>query len=130
MAAPTKNSLLARLFSDFKNYPQGFHRSGDFSIKEADALEKYGNLLDALEKGQIQPSDDDDLHFVSVLRSECEPSHIAAKAWLKYIKRINRPKMGSIYGSKKIVSDEVDDSADDMDNSDLADVSVNPEVEE
>ncbi|WP_111976908.1 DUF413 domain-containing protein [Algibacillus agarilyticus] len=121
MAAPTKQDLVYRLFSDVKNYPRGFRRSGDFSIKEADALEQLGNLIIALEKGVYEAADDEDHHIVAVLRGEVPADTYATKAWKKYIDRINRPKMGSIYGTK-INTDDVDDSSDDdMDDLDLGD---------
>lgn len=120
MATPTKQDLVYRLFSDVKNYPRGFRRSGDFSIKEAEALEQLGNLIIALEKGEYQATDEEDHHIVAVLRGEVPADSYATKAWKKYIARINRPKLGSIYGTK-INSDDVDDADDgDIDDLDLS----------
>ncbi|AWB66944.1 hypothetical protein C2869_11075 [Saccharobesus litoralis] len=131
MAAPTKQELLSRIYADHKNYPRGFRRSGDFSIKEADALEKFGTLIVALESGAYAPADDEDTHFVAVLRGEQEPDDLATKAWRKYIARINRPKLGSIYGSR-IDTSQVDDggSSDDLDNIDLGSTNTEEEVED
>ena len=63
MSKLTREFLVQRMFSDAKNYPYGFSRSGDFSISESKALSEYGCLIAALVDGQIQPetSEDNDL---------------------------------------------------------------------
>lgn len=123
MASPSKQTYLSRLFSDPKNYPRGFRRSGDFSIKEADALEQYGNLIVALEAGDYVASDDEDQHLLAVLRGQEEAETLATKAWVKYVKCINRPKYGSIYGTKKVCA-ESDESVDDDSEIDIDDDSL------
>ena len=55
MTTMTRESLLKRSFNDFRNYPYGFARSGDFSIRESDALTQYGCLITALLNGDYQP---------------------------------------------------------------------------
>ena len=68
-------------FFDNKNYPRGFSRHGDFTIKEAQLLERHGYAFNELEK-----------QFVSVCRGEREPVTEAERVWIKYMARIKRPK--------------------------------------
>lgn len=117
--AASKQTYLSRIYNDFKNYPYGFRRSGDFSIKESEALEKYGLWFDALDKGLIEAEDDEDRRTIAVLKGIEAPESPAETAWVKYIKRINRPKMGSVYGTSKIQAD--DDSADPLEDDDIGD---------
>lgn len=113
----SKEVLLRRVFSDTKHYPYGFSRSGDFSITESKALSAYGCYIAALIDGNIQPQDSDDNAILAAVHGVIEPQDIAQKAWLKYQKRINRPKTGSIYGTKKVASQEDNDySVSDIDD--------------
>ncbi len=118
--AKNKQQLLSRIYDDPKNYPYGFRRSGDFSISESDALSKYGSLFNALYKGEIEPVDEQDNRIVSIMRGESAAELIEELAWQKYQARLNRPKLGSLYGNKKqsIDIDDSDDSDDDVDLSD------------
>nr|WP_136250570.1 DUF413 domain-containing protein [Ningiella ruwaisensis] len=123
MSNLTKETLLKRVFSDPKNYPYGFSRSGDFSIAESKALNEYGCLIAALVDGQIAPSDDEDRAYIAAATGQQEPGNVAARAWVKYQKRINRPKTGSIYGTRKAT--DTSRSDDDM----LADVEDGLDIE-
>lgn len=118
--AKSKQQLLSRIYDDPKNYPYGFRRSGDFSITESDALSHYGCLLNALYKGEIDPSDEQDHRFLSIMRGDTQATKTEELAWLKYQSRLNRPKLGSLYGNKKQLID-IDDSDDDEDSVALSD---------
>ena len=61
-------------FFDNKNYPRGFSRHGDFTIKEAQLLERHGYAFNELDLGKREP------------QSEAE------RVWIKYMARIKRPK--------------------------------------
>ncbi|KXI28367.1 DUF413 domain-containing protein [Paraglaciecola hydrolytica] len=116
MAKLTRESLVTRVFSDPKNYPYGFSRSGDFSISESKALSQYGCLIAALADGQLEPTTEEDKSYLASLHGEKPPGTVAEKAWLKYQKRINRPKMGSIYGSHRTsLGDDEDSVVEDSD---------------
>ncbi len=106
----SKESYLKRVFSDPKNYPYGFSRSGDFSIAESKALSSYGCYIAALADGHLMAENDEDSAFLAVIHGEQEPTDTAQRAWLKYQKRINRPKTGSIYGTKKASTQDDDDN--------------------
>lgn len=101
MAKLTRDALNKRIFSDAKNYPYGFSRSGDFSISESKALSQYGCLIAALVDGQIEPQTSEDDELLAAAFGQKEPGNVAERAWVKYQKRINRPKLGSIYGNHR-----------------------------
>lgn len=112
MATVTRETLLRKPFNDFRNYPYGFARSGDFSIRESDALLQYGCLINAMVAGEYVPESDDDKALLAVARGEKAAETAVEKAWAKYQARINRPKVGSMYGRSKVVDDgEFDTSA-------------------
>ncbi|MGS2721809.1 DUF413 domain-containing protein [Paraglaciecola aestuariivivens] len=117
MAILTRESLNKRIFSDAKNYPYGFSRSGDFSISESKALAQYGCLIAALVDGQIEPETEEDQNLLAAAFGKKEPEGATEKAWVKYQKRINRPKLGSFYGRHKPIS--VDDDDDSIEQDDL-----------
>ena len=121
MANITRLDLLKRMFSDPKNYPYGFSRSGDFSINESKALSQYGCLIAALVDAKIQPETEEDERFLQTAYGKIEAVTPAEKAWNKYQKRINRPKTGNIYGSKSVASrdDDSNDNIDDVEDSDI-----------
>ncbi|MDU0356245.1 DUF413 domain-containing protein [Paraglaciecola aquimarina] len=106
MAKPSRDALVARLFADPKNYPYGFSRSGDFSIAESKALAELGCLIAALVDGLIEPQTDEEQGLLAAAFAKKEPETVAEKAWVKYQKRINRPKLGGIYGSSRVVTDD------------------------
>ena len=79
-------------FFDNKNYPRGFSRHGDFTIKEAQLLERYGFAFNELDLGKHEPATEEEQQFVSVCRGEREPATDAERVWTKYVTRIKRPK--------------------------------------
>ena len=60
-------------FFDNKNYPRGFSRHGDFTIKEAQLLERHGYAFNELELGKREPVTEDEKQFVAVCHGEREP---------------------------------------------------------
>lgn len=108
MATMTRDTLLRKPFNDFRNYPYGFSRSGDFSIRESDALLHYGCLITALAAGELKPETEEDKALLAVATGQKEAETPVEKAWAKYMKRINRPKVGSMYGRSKVVDDDSD----------------------
>lgn len=115
MTNDLRASLTKKLFSDPKNYPYGFSRSGDFSINESKVLSQFGALHAALVDGLIEAKSEEENHFLAVVFEQAQPETIIEKAWLKYQKRINRPKQGNIYGNKPAqVSEEDLDVGDDL----------------
>jgi uncharacterized protein YifE (UPF0438 family) len=110
MVKLSRDSLNKRMFSDLKNYPYGFSRSGDFSISESKALAQHGCIIAALVDGQIEPQTTEDDAMLAAAFGNKEPEGAVEKAWVKYQKRINRPKLGSVYGNHRSTS--VNDARD------------------
>ena len=117
MAIVTRESLAKRVFTDVKNYPYGFSRSGDFSINESKALSQYGCLIAALVDGVIAAENDEDHGYLQAAFGKKEPENPIERAWVKYQKRISRPKLGNIYGNKKAqIVDEDEDENEALDD--------------
>ncbi|TEA28083.1 DUF413 domain-containing protein [Candidatus Schmidhempelia bombi] len=79
-------------FFDNKKYPRGFSRHGDFTIKEAQLLEKYGHAFSELDSGKRQPVTDEEQRFVDVCHGNQLPATDKEKVWVKYMGCINKPK--------------------------------------
>lgn len=99
-------------FFDNKNYPRGFSRHGDFTIKEAQLLESVGYALNELELGKRQPLTQDEINFVAVCRGEREAESEHEKVWMKYMSRINRPKRFHTLSGGKPQVDGTEDYSD------------------
>lgn len=120
MAAQSLRGKLQKQFNDYKNYPYGFSRSGDFSIRESKILQEQGRLFQALWDGSLSPESDEETRFVAMLNGQREPESEAEKVWVKYLKRINRPHIGALNSGKP---DDVDDgNSDDLSDDDTVDV--------
>uniref|UniRef100_A0A3L0VVB3 Macrodomain Ori protein n=5 Tax=Bacteria TaxID=2 RepID=A0A3L0VVB3_ECOLX len=75
-------------FNDFKHFPRGLRRSGEFTVAEADSLEKYGTAMLALYQGNLAPRDDVESAFIEQVKSGAAGSNPHAKVWFKYLKVI------------------------------------------
>ncbi|HIC3295714.1 TPA: macrodomain Ori organization protein MaoP, partial [Salmonella enterica] len=60
-------------YFDNKHYPRGFSRHGDFTIKEAQLLERHGYAFNELDLGKREPVTEEEKLFVAVCRGEREP---------------------------------------------------------
>lgn len=80
MTIITRELLLKKPFNDFRNYPYGFARSGDFSIRESDALTHYGCLITAMLNGEFKPTSQEDIDLLA-----------AAKASKRLLPRLKKP---------------------------------------
>ena len=67
-----------RRFFDDKNYPRGFSRHGDYTIKESETLEQYGQAFKALDSGERRPVTDEEEAFVAFCKGE-RPAEINRK---------------------------------------------------
>lgn len=61
---------VTRRFFDDKNYPRGFSRHGDYTIKESQVLEQYGQAFKALDLGEREPATKEEKDFVAFCRGE------------------------------------------------------------
>ena len=80
---------VTRRFFDDKNYPRGFARHGDYTIKEAQALEQHGQAFRALDAGERKPETQEEKDFVAFCRGERVAETFFEKTWQKYRNRIS-----------------------------------------
>ena len=99
-------------FFDNKHYPRGFSRHGDFTIKEAQLLERHGYAFNELDLGKRQPVTEEEQLFVAVCRGEREPVSAEEKVWSKYVTRTRRPKRFHTLSGGKPQMDAVEDYTD------------------
>lgn len=81
-----------KIFYDTVNYPHGFSRSGEYTIRESKVLEEFGTRLQLLTDGVKQPETDAEQQFVKVVKGELEPETFIEKTWLKYTRLIQEVK--------------------------------------
>ncbi len=99
-------------FFDNKHYPRGFSRHGDFTIKEAQLLERCGYAFNELDLAKRDPITEEERQFVEVCRGQREPVTDAEKVWFKYMTRIKRPKRFHTLSGGKPQMDSVEDYTD------------------
>lgn len=75
-------------YYDNVNYPRGFSKHGDFTIREAEALHRYGRILANLCEGLAQAATEDEKRFVQVCAGALEPGTYLEKLWFKYQSKI------------------------------------------
>lgn len=102
-------------FFDNKHYPRGFSRHGDFTIKEAQLLERFGYAFNELDAGKRQPATEEERLFVAVCRGEREPVTDQEKVWSKYLVRTRRPKKFHTLSGGKPQVDAIEDYAENDD---------------
>ncbi|CCO46154.1 conserved hypothetical protein [Vibrio nigripulchritudo SOn1] len=73
-------------FFDNKKFPRGFGKSGDFTLVEADLLTTYGETLNSLQHGELEPENSEEKHFLKVLENPGKAKTKLEKVWLKYHK--------------------------------------------
>ncbi|KEA50373.1 MULTISPECIES: DUF413 domain-containing protein [Mangrovibacter] len=99
-------------FFDNKYYPRGFSRHGDFTIKEAQILERFGYAFNELDIGKREPVTEEEKQFVAVCRGERAPATEAERVWAKYVTRIKRPKRFHTLSGGKPQMDNMEDYSD------------------
>ena len=87
MTKMIREVLLKKPFNDFRNYPYGFSRSGDFSIRESDALTHYGCLITAMLAGEFEPVLQEDIELLAACTGVVNllMTHLAQRLILKMI---------------------------------------------
>ncbi len=76
-------------FYDDKNFPRGFAKSGNFTIMEEELLLNYGDTLSSLAKGKLTPENDDEKHFLKVIKGTKKAKTKLEQVWVKYQKYAN-----------------------------------------
>lgn len=75
-------------FNDFQHFARGVRRSGEFSIRESDILEKCGTAMMELHLGTRQPIDETERVFLEQLHSDDVIIDPNAKIFKKYLQVI------------------------------------------
>ncbi|MCK3654520.1 hypothetical protein A4G19_01660 [Pasteurellaceae bacterium Macca] len=83
---------VTRRFFDDKNYPRGFSRHGDYTIRESQLLEQFGQACLALELGERKPTTAEEKQFAAVMKGERPAESSLEKAWIKYRTLTNKSK--------------------------------------
>lgn len=98
---------VTRRFFDDKNYPRGFSRHGDYTIKESQVLEQYGQAFKALESGEREPVTKKK-KLCCILPWRASSRNLFEKTWSKYRARISTTKR--VYTLSGVVgTDNLDD---------------------
>jgi uncharacterized protein YifE (UPF0438 family) len=67
-----------------KRRPFAFHCSTEvFPAEEVEALDEYGNWLEALASSAIRPVTKSQEHFLAVDRGEAKPTTVCERAWVR-----------------------------------------------
>lgn len=83
---------VTRRFFDDKNYPRGFSRHGDYTIKESQVLEQYGQAFKDLEEQKRKPVTKEERDFVAVCCNKKEATTFFEKTWQKYRSKTSASK--------------------------------------
>lgn len=75
-------------FNDFQHFARGIRRSGEFSIRESNILEKCGTAMMELHLGTRQPADDTEKEFLDQLHNAEVITDPNAKIFKKYLQVI------------------------------------------
>jgi len=107
------------VYSDTKNFPWGFSKSGDFTIAQSDILQKYGKVLLALENKEKAPLTPEEKRFIAVCSGKKTASSPLELAWMKYRSLTGRKNVVSAFGTLKIEPNEelIDFEDDSLDGS-------------
>lgn len=104
----TESFSVERRFFDDKNYPRGFSRHGDYTIKESQALEQYGQAFKALDSGERKPVTAEEKAFVAFCKGERPAETFLEKTWDKYRSHISTTRR--VYTLSGVVgTDNLDD---------------------
>lgn len=75
-------------FNDFQHFARGIRRSGEFSIRESNILEKCGTAMMELHLGTRKPADETEAEFLDQLHNAEVITDPNAKIFKKYLQVI------------------------------------------
>ncbi|MCF2856943.1 DUF413 domain-containing protein [Pseudoalteromonas sp. SMS1] len=75
----------SKSFYDDLNFPQGFSRSGHFTLLESELLQQHGYLLKGLSEEKYAPVNTYQQQFVDLLKTKRAPVNRIEKIWCKYL---------------------------------------------
>ncbi|MBK8973975.1 MAG: DUF413 domain-containing protein [Hahellaceae bacterium] len=105
----------SKLFFDNKHFPRGFSRSGLFSKKEAEILERHGFAMQELANGNRAPVGAAEKAFVQMIAGERTAETEFEKAWSKYKYHTTNRRVSYTTGMAFSMSDSGDYSDADVD---------------
>ena len=116
----------SKRFYDDVNFPKGFKRCGDFTNKEADLLEQYGQAMKSLAEGSQLPCNVDEDQFVQVTKGNLPATTNMELLWIKYCRLAKGKPFYAVVGSihtpantkVEIEFDELESDASDTDEVD------------
>ena len=103
-----KDFASSKVFYDNKNFARGFARSGFFSKKEADLIERNGFAYQELCNGNREPSTPTEEQFLKVMQGELPAETEHEKVWLKYLKHIGTKRVAYTTGMAFAMADSSD----------------------
>ncbi|MBQ4814420.1 DUF413 domain-containing protein [Pseudoalteromonas luteoviolacea] len=80
----------SKSFYDDLNFPQGFSRSGHFTLLESELLQQHGHLLKGLSEKRLSPVNTYQQRFIEMLVSKRPPENRMEKIWFKYLSLTTR----------------------------------------
>jgi uncharacterized protein len=110
-----KDFASSKIYYDTKHYPRGFHRSGIYSRREAELLERHGYAMKELASGARQPATPAEQQFVQVCKGEMESQTELEKAWLKYYRAVTTRRVIYTAGATSMDSEGGESADFDMD---------------
>lgn len=105
----------SKMFFDSKNFPRGIARSGLFSRREAEILERHGFAMQALANGTREAETDAEKAFVEMIGGERAAESEFEKAWSKYTYHTTNRRVSYTTGMAFAMSDSSDYSDMDTD---------------
>ncbi len=102
-------------FFDTKHFPRGISRSGLFSRKEAELLERHGHAMQELANGNRQPVGAAEQAFVSMVNGERQAQSDLEKVWSKYKSHTTNRRVSYTTGMAFSMSESGDFSEIDAD---------------
>ncbi len=105
----------SKMFYDTKNFPRGISRSGLFSRREVEILERHGSAMQALYDGSRKAETAAEKDFLKVLAGEKDASTEFEKTWLKYLKHTSQRRVSYTTGMAFAMADSSDYSDLDTD---------------
>ena len=100
---------LQRYYDDI-NFPYGIGRSGDFTRTQSELIEKHGVALHALCNGIKDPATEEEARFVRVCQGIDPAESPLERAWIVYLRAINRRHEYISHTGSPVVSGEVSES--------------------
>lgn len=94
-------------------FPYGISRSGEFTIQQAELLEKHGYAYQSLHTGEREPVNEEERRFVAVCHGELKAETAHEQAWRRFCEKTTKKRTIITLASRskhKISSDTASNS--------------------